>query len=170
MNIEHIIEDILIKWNEKNGYDIEDIIQRLGYTSNGNRELNSQGIIKLYQSSASNLGILVLSEVMPPVFMTYYNNNQESTIIFEKNIKVTTTVSIPSKYLGTVEYGTDLTNPKLMKFYSAENSALDRSLVLPDEIKIIDKNDPIGIISDVIFWAADIRRSLAPSKDIIISK
>ena len=163
-------EQILNKWNEENGYDIEDTIIRLGYKFDGNYDNNSNSIIKLYSSYGDINGMLVLSEVMPPVFISYYNGIQNRTIIFDKNLKVSEEISIPSKKLGLVEYGTDLKNPKYMKFYSDEKVKLDRASVLPDAIKKVDKADPLGIICEVTYWAADIRRSLAPSHDIILSK
>ena len=165
------------EYNEINGYSIEEIIECLGYEFDKFSSNDKDTIIKYYKNANKSIGKLVLLNNDVPFFVKMQNDIITMIIVFKKNLQIAEFISIPETKLGVVEYGIDLAHPNYMQFYSQPKydykysiSRKKRKNVLPDEIKEIKSEEPICIINDVIIWASEIRRSLAPKNDIVIKK
>lgn len=172
--MEERIKEQLAKYNEENGYSIDAIITSLGYRQTETIKNKKMEVVK-FTSITGNTGVLVISDVISPVF---YEESKEgkriATMIFGKRMQINEYVNIPNKDLGAVEFGMNLSRPRLMEFYSEpkrryrylEDPKHLTGKVLPDEVKEVTSDNPLYIISEVKMWAAEIRRSLAPKNNL----
>ena len=175
--MEETICEIITYWNEINGYDIEEIISRFGYTKTETKKFVSSYIIT-YKANTGGLGHLIITTTSAPEFYEVNRfGSKDAVITFKKDIHMTQRLYLPQKDLGIVELGADENDPKRMDYYSAEKLEYKSGLtiqeqrkILPDEVKHEETINPVFLISSVKMWAADLRRSLAPKTNIIVKK
>lgn len=166
----------LEKWNEQAGYRIEEVISGLGYKVSDDAHLDEMHVF-YFEDSSRNRGKLIISPAIAPIFfIESKEGKRESVIIFGKTLQMNEFISLPSKDLGAVELGIDRLHPNKMKFYSEAKRRYrfledteHKESVLPDEIRTLNNTEPLQIISEVRYWAAEIRRNLAPKYDIVLS-
>ena len=165
-------DDVILEFNAKN------IVSNLGYELD--KEIKKGDVlIKRYLTSGGYVGYLLLAKGKNPVFYEFDRDdkNVQSIIELGKNTRLVEYMSLPGKDLGAVEAGFDKNDPSKMLYYSAvkrrEKNLMpieERRLVLPDDLKHANNSDALTLISETKCWAAEIRRNLAPQKDIILSK
>ena len=172
--MEERIKEQLKKYNEENGYSIDGIISSLGYKQTETLKNKKMEVVK-FTSPTGNTGVLIISDVISPVF---YEESREgkriSTMNFGKRMQVNEYINIPSKDLGAIEFGMNLTKPRYMEFYSEakrryrylEDPKHLTGKVLADEVKEVSSDNPLYIISEIKLWGAEIRRSLAPKNNL----
>lgn len=176
MDKEILSNNTMAGWNKIIGYDMNEIIEGLGYEYYGSMIIGTNNFIKRYKHADKTEGVLSLTPLENPAFIIFQEKKRITEIIFKRKIQVTKYISIPNKEIGVVEYGFDLLNNGYMQFYQEENYHYKYSdpknpyLVLPDDIKKIESRKPIDIISEVNLWASEIRRSLAPNRNIVVKK
>ncbi len=166
------INNKIASYSKEIGYDIEEVLSGLGY-SYVKHEKGEGMDYKLYANGSAGKGYLVVSDGFPITFIEKNGQKNDTIIIFKENIQMVKHIYLPNKELGTIELGLDLENPTVMKYFSAPLydykytlPAEDRKKVTPDDARCLNNTNPISAISEVNFWACEIRRNLAPKYDL----
>lgn len=166
------INNKIASYSKEIGYDIEQVLSGLGYNPVSYK--NGDGMdYKLYTNGNACRGYLVVSDGFPLVFIEENGKRKDVIIIFKENLQMVKHIYLPNKELGTIELGLDLENPTVMKYFSAPLydykytlPAEDRKKVTPDDARCLNNTNPISAISEVNFWACEIRRNLAPKYNL----
>jgi len=163
--LEQLIDEKIEAWNKINGYDIESIISALGFTFDEERKFGYVDKIgvKRYISETGTYGSLELSldeneDFAPMLFEVTEDDKQLSQIMFTNDIITCRYVEEENSRNGMVIS----TNSKYMQYFSSNTIEINHNkdkLVVPDEVRSINEENPIIRIQTVKQWADEINNT-----------